>query len=551
MSTTTQHTPKFLRQRKFFLFLPVLVLPFLFFAFYSMGGGGGEKKGIATGPGMGFNMELPKPLFAKERTPLNKMEVYKKADQDSIKKRELQQQDPYHIAAKQSATGMSGNVLPVTPSFPSQDQKADELLKKLDQLRQSIQQPVIPSSSSAAIAGNTRTPAGNEPAIRDTPAITRLQHTLPSIRPHENNAEDPQLQRLNTMLDKIIRIQHPREELSPEADAIGEKGEIPDNIRNMELIPADSAASNAIPAAVSEDQTLVAGATIALRLIADARIGGIKIPKDQLVYGVVSIKNDRMLITISSIRREQSIFSTTLQVYDMDGLPGIHIPGAMNREVAKQSADQGISSINLATFDPSIGAQAANASIQAAKSLFSRKVKLIRVAVRAGYQVLLYNPKASPFAKMINKHAETHVDSPATTIILPDELELKTFLHHTTTSEKLSLTLQGIFLKQNMLWFSLLLDNESPIEYTPAYTRWFIRDRHQFKRTAIQELPVVPVYVTPAAIIPGDSNRSLLMGFQPFALPKDKELVLQIGERNGARVLTMAIGHKEILKAKK
>jgi hypothetical protein len=61
----------------------------------------------------------------------------------------------------------------------------------------------------------------------------------------------------------------------------------------------------------------------------------------------------------------------------------------------------------------------------------------------------------------------------------------------------------------------------------------------------------MPVYAPPATIIAGDSNRSLLIGFQPFALPKDKDLVLQIGEKNGARLLTMAIGHKEILKAKK
>jgi hypothetical protein len=40
-------------------------------------------------------------------------------------------------------------------------------------------------------------------------------------------------------------------------------------------------------------------------------------------------------------------------------------------------------------MDPSLGAQAASAGIQAAKTLISKKVKLVKVTVKAGYQVLL------------------------------------------------------------------------------------------------------------------------------------------------------------------
>ncbi len=49
--------------------------------------------------------------------------------------------------------------------------------------------------------------------------------------------------------------------------------------------------------------------------------------------------------------------------------------------------------MNLATLDPSIGAQAAGAGIQAAKTLLSRKVKLVKVTVKAGYKVLLKDSK--------------------------------------------------------------------------------------------------------------------------------------------------------------
>lgn len=78
-----------------------------------------------------------------------------------------------------------------------------------------------------------------------------------------------------------------------------------------------------------------------------------------------------------------------LSVYDMDGMAGIYIPGAITRDVAKQSTDNALQSVALNSLDPSIGAQAASAGIETAKTLISKKVKLVRVTVKAGYQILL------------------------------------------------------------------------------------------------------------------------------------------------------------------
>ena len=77
----------------------------------------------------------------------------------------------------------------------------------------------------------------------------------------------------------------------------------------------------------------------------------------------------------------------------MDGLDGIYIPGAITRDVAKQSADRAVQGIGFTALDPSIKVQAASAGIEAAKTLFSKKAKLIKVMVKAGYQVLLRDEK--------------------------------------------------------------------------------------------------------------------------------------------------------------
>jgi hypothetical protein len=77
----------------------------------------------------------------------------------------------------------------------------------------------------------------------------------------------------------------------------------------------------------------------------------------------------------------------------MDGIDGIYVPGAITRDVAKGSAERAVQGININTLDPSLGAQAASASIEAAKTLLSRKAKLVKVTVKAGYQVLLQDEK--------------------------------------------------------------------------------------------------------------------------------------------------------------
>ena len=144
-----------------------------------------------------------------------------------------------------------------------------------------------------------------------------------------------------------------------------------------------------IEAVIHETQTLVNGSTVKLRLVNDIYINGVLIPKNNFVFGIARLNGERLEIKISSIRYQNSLFPVELQVYDIDGIDGIYIPGAITRDVAKESADRSIQGIGYTTLDPSIGAQAAGAGIEAAKTLFTKKVKLIKVTVKADYQVLL------------------------------------------------------------------------------------------------------------------------------------------------------------------
>jgi hypothetical protein len=70
-------------------------------------------------------------------------------------------------------------------------------------------------------------------------------------------------------------------------------------------------------------------------------------------------------------------------------MEGVHIPGAITRDVAKQSADNSLQNIGMSSIDPSFKVQATTAGINAAKSLLTKKAKLMKVTVKAGYKILL------------------------------------------------------------------------------------------------------------------------------------------------------------------
>jgi hypothetical protein len=110
---------------------------------------------------------------------------------------------------------------------------------------------------------------------------------------------------------------------------------------------------------------------------------------------------------------------------------------------------------------------------------------------------------------------------------------------------------EGIYLQDSVLWFATRWVNHSPIGYQPEYCRWIVRDRRVLKRTAQQEEVLEAVYAPKPVLVAGDSVVVQWTGFRAFAPGRDKELVIEVGERNGGRALTLVLGHKEILRAKK
>lgn len=397
------------RKRKTMLVLPLLVIPFLTMAFWALGGGKGHSQAAGVEISQGLNPKLPDANLKEEKL-LDKLGFYDKADKDSAKMAEWMRSDPYYNQKPDTETVSTYELeqltqttaskynqrLNLSPFGQSKHKPEDEVMQKLSLLKKQLDNNSNLSHKQDAGYDNNyqaHTEFGSE--------VDRLETMMNQM--NTGNGEDPEIQQLSSVMDKILDVQHPdrvKERLEQK------KAQKSSNILAVTATAGDDTldngffgmeneriekSSNAIEAVVNENQVLVNGAVIKLRLLQDMFINSSRIPSGNFVFGIASLNGERLEIEISSIRSGSSLYPVKMEVYDVDGLPGIHIPGAITRDVAKQSADNSLQMMELTTFDPSLKAQAAAAGINTAKSLLTKKVKLVKVMVKAGYKVLLLN----------------------------------------------------------------------------------------------------------------------------------------------------------------
>lgn len=412
-----KHSAKFLRQRKMMLVLPVLICPFVTMGFWAMGGGQGKSKDNLGDINKGLNLQLPDANLKDDKNA-DKLAFYSEADADSLKREEALRNDPYYkdsmLSRQNAVLTDTGDLITTAPIYSglnnspynkSTDANEQRIYQKINEINKQINQP---ETSAASLTSANQIPDGNEQFANE---VDRLQGMMQQM--NDNPQSDPEMEQLNGTLEKILDIQHPdrvKEKLkekslkNKEQVFILSKQSVKNNISLLDTSKNkqqpenkfyglekqnNSEEQNTIEAVVHQTQTLVNGAVVKMRLLNDIYLNGSLVPKGNFVFGTAQLNDERLEININSVRNNNSLFPVKLEVFDMDGLPGIYIPGAISRDVAKQSADNSLQLMELTSMDPSFKAQAAATGINAAKSLLSKKVKQVKVLVKAGYKVLL------------------------------------------------------------------------------------------------------------------------------------------------------------------
>lgn len=168
--------------------------------------------------------------------------------------------------------------------------------------------------------------------------------------------------------------------------------------RNMGFLTAtaekQAEAKNTITACVHDEQTILNGQSVRLRLLEPMKAGNILIPRNTLITGMGKIQGERLDVIINSLEYEGSIISVQIMVYDTDGQQGVFIPNTAEVNAAKEIvANMGASAGTSISLTSDAGQQLAadlgRGLIQGTSQFVSKKLREVKVNLKAGYRVFL------------------------------------------------------------------------------------------------------------------------------------------------------------------
>lgn len=156
---------------------------------------------------------------------------------------------------------------------------------------------------------------------------------------------------------------------------------------------------NTVAAVIHDSRTVTDGEDIRLRLLEPMAAADVILPRNALITGTGKIQGERLSIAVTSLEYGGTIMPVELTVYDTDGQPGIFIPGSMEVSAAKEIvANMGAgfgSSINIT--QQSAGEQLltdlGRGALQGTSQYAARKMREVKVHLKAGYKVMLYQNK--------------------------------------------------------------------------------------------------------------------------------------------------------------
>ena len=152
---------------------------------------------------------------------------------------------------------------------------------------------------------------------------------------------------------------------------------------------------NTVAACIHQDQTLVDGQAVKLRLLEPMQAGNIVVPKNTLVAGTAKVQGERLDILVSSIEYAGNIIPVELAVFDTDGQKGLSVPSSMEQEAFNEAmANIGSGLGTSISFARSAGQQVAmdvtRGLLQGTSGYLAKKFRTVKVKLKAGYKVMFY-----------------------------------------------------------------------------------------------------------------------------------------------------------------
>lgn len=111
--------------------------------------------------------------------------------------------------------------------------------------------------------------------------------------------------------------------------------------------------------------------------------------------------------------------------------------------------------------------------------------------------------------------------------------------------------LKGLYTHNGLLYFHTQLKNSSNVPFDVDYITFKIADKKVAKRTAIQEQVIIPLRAyNHALLVDGKKTERTVFTLPKFTIPDDKQLVVELAEKNGGRHQSFVVDNADLVRAK-
>ena len=133
------------------------------------------------------------------------------------------------------------------------------------------------------------------------------------------------------------------------------------------------------------------------------------------------------------------------------------------------------------------------------------------------------------------------------TIYKNNRMEIK---HIGSRSFGIQFILKGIYSHNELLFFHLSLKNSSAVPFFIDCVTFKITDKKVVKRTAVQEQVITPLrsYIELTRVA-GGKEEQMVFTLPVFTIPNDKQLVIELTEKNGGRNQRLTVENADLVQA--
>lgn len=361
--------------------LPLILLPFLCLFFYVWHSSAAKSpKAVADQKGLRASVADVSP------------EVRNKQLADKL--------DAYRNTFKEADGRSAVNLIPTGSNDlhqPARD--ADKQRKQLDSIDQAMKarfsQPRRPASDEAVAKAINQVATSRRTKTEHIDAPVKEKDPMDMFR--QQMAYVDSIQKQNDPAFKAEKLKQEKAERLAREKAAGVK---------LPVSKADVAAEDFntvkpqkddqfISAVVDENITGYAGSRLRLRLLDDIRAGNIAIPKGSFVYAEINgFTGQRVALKVTSILSAGKILPVKLDIYDMDGMPGLYVPASAFRDFTKDLGSNSVQGVSIDNASSSFVMSTAAKMFQSTSSAIADMIRKNRAKLKFNTYIYLIDTDA-------------------------------------------------------------------------------------------------------------------------------------------------------------